>query len=235
MKSLIEEASTIGKAIEKAWERAGRPQSFSVKVFENPEYGFLGITKKYGKIALLFEDPLIVDHTKKKSANLPANNKKSKGPKRLEPKDENISSLTDGKLTKEPSQNIIKHENTPLQAATIKTQREKSYIFLSTDATDDSKEGPSKKQSHKYIWTEKMVEHADSIIKQMIYLLDRPDVHFNIKNEDHNLKIIFSGLLVHEPTKEYAFYKHFAHLIITALRAKFKTEFKHLRLVLSRE
>lgn len=56
MKSLVEEASSITKAIEKAWIRAGKPQTFSIKIFENPEVGFLGFTKKSAKIGIFFEE-----------------------------------------------------------------------------------------------------------------------------------------------------------------------------------
>ncbi len=44
MKSIMEEASSILKAIEKGWNRAGKPQEFTVKVFEEPEHNFLGMT-----------------------------------------------------------------------------------------------------------------------------------------------------------------------------------------------
>lgn len=56
MKSLVEEASSIAKAIEKAWERAGKPQSFSVKVYETPEKNFFGFTKKSAKVGIFFEE-----------------------------------------------------------------------------------------------------------------------------------------------------------------------------------
>lgn len=54
MKSIMEEASTIFKAIEKAWLRAEKPQSFSVKVLEEPTKNFFGMTTKSAKIALFF-------------------------------------------------------------------------------------------------------------------------------------------------------------------------------------
>ncbi len=54
MKSIVEEASSIVKAIEKAWERAGKPQEFTVKVFEDAERGFLGMTKKPAKVGIFF-------------------------------------------------------------------------------------------------------------------------------------------------------------------------------------
>ena len=55
MKSLVEEASTIAKAIEKAWIAAEKPQSFSIKVFEHPESNFLGFVKKSAKVGIFFE------------------------------------------------------------------------------------------------------------------------------------------------------------------------------------
>lgn len=55
MKSLVQEASTIAKAIKQAWEIAGKPRDFSVKILEQPEYNFFGLTKRSAKIALLFE------------------------------------------------------------------------------------------------------------------------------------------------------------------------------------
>ena len=56
MKSLVEEASSIFKAIEKAWTRAGKPQSFSVKVFEEPQGGFLGFNQKPAKVGIFYEE-----------------------------------------------------------------------------------------------------------------------------------------------------------------------------------
>lgn len=57
MKSIVEEASSIFKAIEKAWDRAGKPADFSVKIFENPQTSFFGLTTtKQAKIGLFFAD-----------------------------------------------------------------------------------------------------------------------------------------------------------------------------------
>ena len=54
MKSIVEEASSIFKAVEKAWERAGKPADFSVKIFEDSQRSFFGLTKKQAKIGLFF-------------------------------------------------------------------------------------------------------------------------------------------------------------------------------------
>jgi len=52
MKSIMEEASSIMKAIENGWIRAGKPQEFSVKIFEQPEKSFFGFTTKQAKIGI---------------------------------------------------------------------------------------------------------------------------------------------------------------------------------------
>lgn len=56
MKSIIEEASSIAKAIENGWVRAGRPQEFTVRVFEQASGGFLGFFKKPAKIGIFFKE-----------------------------------------------------------------------------------------------------------------------------------------------------------------------------------
>ena len=59
MKSIIQEASTINKAIEQAWIRADKPKEFSIKVYEEEEKNFLGITTRSAKIGIFFEEKVI--------------------------------------------------------------------------------------------------------------------------------------------------------------------------------
>lgn len=56
MKSIVEEASSISKAIEKAWKRAEQPAEFSVRIHELPEKNMFGFTTKPAKIAIFFQE-----------------------------------------------------------------------------------------------------------------------------------------------------------------------------------
>ncbi len=56
MKSIMEEASSFTKAIEQAWQRAGKPTEFTVKILEEAKRNFLGFTTQSAKIALFFND-----------------------------------------------------------------------------------------------------------------------------------------------------------------------------------
>jgi len=57
MKSLMEEASSISKAIEKGWLNAGKPAEFTIKVYEEAEKNFFGMTTKPAKIGIFFTEP----------------------------------------------------------------------------------------------------------------------------------------------------------------------------------
>lgn len=61
MKSIMQEASSISKAIEHAWDRAGKPVEFTVKVLEIPERNLFGmITIKSAKVAIFFDEKKIL-------------------------------------------------------------------------------------------------------------------------------------------------------------------------------
>ena len=60
MKSIIEQASSIMKAIEKAWGQAEQPKEFSIKIFEKEERNFFGMTTKPAKIGIFFGDKPII-------------------------------------------------------------------------------------------------------------------------------------------------------------------------------
>ena len=44
MKSMLHEASTVAKAIEKAWTESGKPLEFTIKIHEVGEKNFFGMT-----------------------------------------------------------------------------------------------------------------------------------------------------------------------------------------------
>lgn len=56
MKSIMQEASSLVKAIEQGWQKAGKPQEFSVKIFQEGSKNFLGMTIQPAKIAIFFDN-----------------------------------------------------------------------------------------------------------------------------------------------------------------------------------
>lgn len=66
MKSIIQESSTIVKALQQAWDEAGKPQEFTVKVLQEPETNFFGMTTKSAKVVIFFKDAPIVRQVEKR-------------------------------------------------------------------------------------------------------------------------------------------------------------------------
>jgi predicted RNA-binding protein Jag len=58
MKSVIEEGSSISKAIETGWIKAGKPKEFTVKVFQEAKKNFFGFTKVAAKVAIFFHEEI---------------------------------------------------------------------------------------------------------------------------------------------------------------------------------
>ena len=55
MRSLLIQASSVEKAVDKAWSDAGQPTEFSIKILDFGEKGFLGITKRAAIVSILYE------------------------------------------------------------------------------------------------------------------------------------------------------------------------------------
>ena len=55
MKSILQEASSIAEAIDKAWSTAGKPAEFTVKVLCEGEKNFLGFSKHPAIVSLVYQ------------------------------------------------------------------------------------------------------------------------------------------------------------------------------------
>ncbi len=56
MKSVVVEGATLAKAIEAAWNKAGKPEEFFIRVLQEHVSGFLGFGAKKSKIVLFFKN-----------------------------------------------------------------------------------------------------------------------------------------------------------------------------------
>src|SRR3990172_10511302 len=56
MKSIMQEASSVIKAIQQAWQAAGQPKDFSVKIFEVEKKNFFGFTTQSAKVGIFFNE-----------------------------------------------------------------------------------------------------------------------------------------------------------------------------------
>jgi len=99
MKSVIEEGSSISKAIQNGWLKAGKPKEFTVKIFQEPKKNFLGFTTVVAKVGIFFNE----DNKENRNPHTRPNSSR--------PYNQNRSQSYHSKNVNTPNQNIQKKEN----------------------------------------------------------------------------------------------------------------------------
>jgi len=202
MKSIITEASSIAKAIEQSWKKTGKPQNFSVKVLEEEEKNFLGMTKKPAKIAFFFEETTI----QRKKTDQRYQKKQSKHPQR---------------------QQVSKPEKKEKKLG--KVVPKKQPILRSLDQ-DPQKKAPERKK-RKSPWTEQMITEAKNWTTGMLKEMNMSHITFSVKAKRNNIKYHLNTPLIKQKEKQKALFRNFAFLIMQSIRYKFKKQFRNLKAV----
>ena len=212
MKSIMEQASSIMKAIEKAWTSADKPKEFTVKIFEK---NFFGMTTKPAKIGIFFSE---------KSHGLQEKNVQKAKPETIKENktdsshQEKISHAAKQPHKKHPNSEKPKTEVSQQQPQHSKPQQPKSPSLQRPSAT----------------WNDTMVDAATLWINKTISLMSMPAVSFTCEIAGKILKITFSQPLLENPLIEKNLFRSIAHLIMASLRNQYKQEIKDLKIVLIR-
>jgi predicted RNA-binding protein Jag len=226
MKSIIEQASSIMKAIEKAWNQAEKPKEFSIKIFEQEERNFFGMSTKPAKVGIFFGGDKTVAHEKptfkprqeiRECRSSFAKASESRSP--LSKVSPNIEEKNKAQAQKQP---------TP-----VKPRVEK---HVQTTHVDEKPKAIKATEIRRVsaTWNDTMITTAHAWIKQTLSLMGLPVINFNSEVAGKNLKLTFNAPLIADPMQEKQLFRSFAHLIMSSLRNQYKQEIKNLKVVLIR-
>jgi len=212
MKSIIYEASTIAKAIEQSWKKTGKPQHFSVKILEEEEKNFLGMTRKPAKIAFFFEETTTsqrkkTDQRQQRKSHKQTSNQKLRSERQEKVKPEKKSN------TEEKAKTLLKQNKT---------------LKISMDKKDKA---TTRKTTRKSPWTDQMVAEAKNWITGILKEMNMSHVNFSVKTSGNNLKFHFETPLIKNKEKQKSLFRNFAFLIMQSMRYKFKKQFRNLKAV----
>lgn len=236
MKSIIEQASSIIKAIEKAWNQAEQPKEFSIKVFEKEERNFFGMSTKPAKIGIFFGDKPIIHEKPVQKARPDIRECRPATPAAKAP----VTPIAADKSAIHKSV-----QKNPLQAQQVRPTRtpmpQQKPIQQAPKAMSEKSHGTSipKETSHRVIpaaavWSEAMIIAAHSWLKKTLDLMDMESITFNSEVAGKNLKLTFNVPLIEDIIREKQLFRSFAHLIISSLRNQYKQEIKDLKVILIR-
>ena len=203
MKSIVEEASSIAKAIENGWIRAGKPQEFTIRIFEEPEKNFLGFTKKPAKVGLFYKETVIQQSGRRDikrqqhRAQMPQKPVLEKTqPQRAQPAQKNIP------IQKQPA------------------------------VIQQSQQQPSEQQRQPK-WTPQLIDGSKDWLHTILKTIDKNSVPFSVEQKQYFLTIRFSQAIINDKRKEQLLFKNWSHLLLQSLRHRFKRGLRGYKIIIT--
>jgi predicted RNA-binding protein Jag len=218
MKSIMEEASSVIKAIEKGWIQAGKPQEFTIKVFEEATKNFIGMTVKPAKIAIFFQEKAV---SSTQQNIRPTRQKQS-------PSSYAKTSVDTSSYAKTNRGEETKPASARKPVTAHKPQQQQARATQPTQTTHDQGE---KKQRD--AWTPEMVNAAQGWMQGLLDSLDKQGLTFSTEVKSYYLKINVATPVLDDTEQEKALFRNCAYLIMQSLRNKFKKSFRGFKIILS--
>lgn len=207
MKSIMHEASSISKAVEQGWVKAGKPQEFTIKILEEPEKNFFGFTVKQAKIALFFEDRKITR---------PLLRSEGQAAPRYETRQQHPST----KQKRGREEERVKEQPSRMRFQTEPQQREAMIAE------------PAQQKQRQPLWTDEMILSAKNWLTTTLHTMDK-DITFTIEPQRWHLRIVLSEPLLTDMQKEKHMLASLATILIETLKRQFKTGLRGHKIVLT--
>ncbi|KKP35991.1 MAG: hypothetical protein UR26_C0001G0035 [candidate division TM6 bacterium GW2011_GWF2_32_72] len=256
MKSIIEEGSTLFKAIEKGWEKAGKPEEFTVRVFEKEERGFLGFSSKPAKIAILFnevEDEELEPRGsrqygqgkpyQKKQYNQPMENKEIQEAVKPIIKKNNVQPDPVRQARPQKQAENTRHtepqkKHEPLKSTEQPKQPEPIKQTLVQPIApqkqiEDEQPQTTPEPIKKQVWSDEMVTTAQTWLQTSLEAANLEAFKFKTKVDKFHIKFTFLEPVLESKDKEKQLFSSFAYLLMLSLRHKFKRELRGYKAVIT--
>lgn len=204
MKSMFQEGSTVQKAIEKAWNDAGRPQEFSINILETETKNFLGITTK----------PAIVSIT--------YNPKKQT----IEPKQ------VVKKFVPQKKQVEQKRQHHTYTKRDENNRQDKKDVQQKQQAKrPPQKQAPAKKEVN-ILWNKDLVNDVTGWLKELLGCMGE-GVNIDIRIDQKILNVYLDKRVLKSGEDEKLFFISLSHLLMQFLKRKYKKKFINYYLIIN--
>ena len=207
----MQAASSVMKAIEKAWEDAGKPREFSVKIFEEPKKNFIGITVQSAKVGIFFTEKPITKVPEKEEYK-----KREQTPK--------TTYTTQQRPEQSPAQKqkIVAGRNMPPQKEFVKKEK-----------VSEARPIIQEQKQQKEIWTDDMVTIVKTWLTEMLHNLNRSDISFICQPSMYQLHVQFNAMLNQKPEKDQQLMRSFALILMQTLRHALKRPLRGFKIMLT--
>jgi predicted RNA-binding protein Jag len=216
MKSMLQEGTSLAKAIEKAWESSGKPSEFIIKILETPQKNFLGFVKRPAVVSLTYD--------LKKPGVQTINNTKNyykdqRNPVRTGPQ--------------QPVKQFDKfQQNRKDQKPDLRPDFRQDKNKQQTNL-DQLRPLAEKPQIQDEQWTQEHISSASNYLKELTLLLTDNSVNFSTKADRKLLTFSLEKPLLDSPDEERPLLISFSFLIIQFLKKQYKKKFRGYQLIIT--
>jgi len=223
MKSIMHEASSIAKAIEQGWVKAGSPADFSVKVLELPTKNFFGMTVNPAKIALYFDEKSTTNHRQEPYSVA----SQQKAPARRRP---------DTREQRQPQQPIRRQESPQRQERPERVERAERVNpeAFSSAASAEQQQAPAR-QPLEAQWNDAMMRYSEEWLQQVLKGLERDVITFTVEPNNLYLRITLQQPILPDPEKEKRLLASLALLLLEALKRNFRAGLRRHKIILTHQ
>ncbi len=208
MKSIVEEASSIIKAIEKGWQQAGHPKEFSIKVFEEPQKNFIGMTVRSAKIGIFFDEV----------AALKPESPAQKPIRQQQPKP----------TRQQPAAPVARKK--PVAPEKEHVQKEPAAKARPAMPTIQPEAEPKQPQT---IWSEPMAQDVQDWLKESLAFISVRPLPFSTDIQHFYFKIHFDKPIFEDRAREKQLFSSLATLLLQMLKNKYKRPLKGYKIILT--
>lgn len=213
MKSVIQEASSIAKAVDLAWEKAGKPADFSIKVLELPQKNFFGLTTHSAKVSLCFEE------------RIQGRREQNHAPRQQSKRDYSaIHSSQEQQPRRAPAQQQRQQETRPAQP------RQEQHREMREERPQQDESRIQRSQAH---WEQPMISFAEQWLKDVLKEMNCAHVTFAVETSNAFLRFTLSHHLIDNPEKEKRMLAGMSLLMLEAIKRNFKAGLRRHRIVLT--
>jgi len=221
MRSILQEASSIPKAIEKAWTEAGMPNEFTIKVFDAGEKNFLGFTKRPSVVSIVFDPRKVAQQTA-------GDNWKFEREDRSESLRQSHDNRRNDRYNNNGRQGGYRRQSEGNNYR--RPYNEKRYDEPRHDRGEDDSKRSGYQESA--LWTKEAIEDVRSWLKEITTIM-KIAIPFTAYADNHLLRIEFEKPACDVPSEERMLFSSFAYILMQFLKRKHKRKFKACRLAIS--
>lgn len=220
MKSIMQEASSVAKAIEQAWIAAGKPQEFTVKVFEEAERNFFGLTTKTAKVAIHFAD---VQRQSQSSHTVHKRRTYTSQMHTTAPRKEE-------RPAHHQQQPVNRHRNEEREYTQGRRQDTQAAAAQSNVAKDTAEQ---RVEQVRECWTPDMISTAASWMRKTLETMNRSDVQFNTQANNFHLRITLEKALLDDQEREKNALRSMSFLLLQTLKNKHRRPLNGFKIIIS--